>query len=411
MLCLYEKISDSTAYQHHILASSQQLTSFDHLIFLCLNPSILPNTSLALFQGRYMKKLLFFLVIFFNQSLIAYTITFALNKGDSAVSPSFLQQIKADFGSSIFVETGTYSGESTKVAAQIFPEIYSVELNQNLYNQACSKFTQQSHVHLYQGHSPEFLRSICPTLHARSSSIVFWLDAHECGTGHYHDIVTPIVEELRALAECNMNDAIVLIDDMRCFGSTIGDHEIYAFDGYPSFQKICSLLKDINPNYTCILAGDTLIAYDAMRYNPSISPVAYACTYSRMYNTDDTNDEIVNYESVIAKAIGKELETINYVYRDTTLFDSSEFHAYLWTGLIASEHGNHKKALTEFTRVLNKGYTHWRIYWYQAQAAFNSGNETLALEALTVTLAIHKTYAPALNLKKKIKSFDVGVIQ
>src|SRR5689334_9892877 len=59
---------------------------------------------------------------------------------EGSLKLSLLQMLKTAFGSEIFIETGTYLGDTTAVAAAIFSEVHTVELFPELFNQAHERF-------------------------------------------------------------------------------------------------------------------------------------------------------------------------------------------------------------------------------------------------------------------------------
>jgi hypothetical protein len=64
--------------------------------------------------------------------------------------------------------------------------------------------------------------------------MLFWLDGHE-----YHDI--PLVEELNQIKSLKRNDHIIMIDDVRMFGTEI-------WGGF-QLQTVLDLIMEINPEY------------------------------------------------------------------------------------------------------------------------------------------------------------------
>ncbi len=351
------------------------------------------------------KKQSLILLLLCFQSLQGSTLRFSYNKDGHThvMSPSFLRDICTAFDRSIFVETGTYCGETTGVAATLCSQVHSVEMSEDLYKNATQRLQAYSNVQLYNGHSVFFLDRFCSQRHADAHRMVFWLDAHYSGgvTTQYNDQSTPIIGELKALADNNMGDAVIMIDDVRCFGSLYKQQELAACPGYPSLQKVCQLLKAINPNYACVLYGDTLIAYDAVRYNPSISPVMHACTYSRLYDGDgDLSSSIVEQEALISVP-DQEKDVLIFLLHERAMRQQEDVHAFLWYGLMIAKTWP-KLAQTAFRKVLERGYTHWRIYWYSAQAAYDAADYDVALQYAQQTVERNPDYAPAVDLQQKI---------
>lgn len=111
----------------------------------------------------------------------------------------------------LFVETGTFKGDSLAEARELFPECYSIEIADDFYQRACERFRDDDSIHLLLGNSAAKLREID---FSKSSSGVFWLDAHYSGgtTGGEGDC--PLLTEVEFIARLEI-DTYILIDDAR----------------------------------------------------------------------------------------------------------------------------------------------------------------------------------------------------
>ena len=113
------------------------------------------------------------------------------------------------------METGTFMGSTTAKAADIFQEVHSIELSQDLYQRALDQFQGRGNVTLYQGDSAQILPSI---LTANKEKILLLLDAHySAGVTARGKTNTPIFDELRAIKASKKKNVVVLIDDIRNF--------------------------------------------------------------------------------------------------------------------------------------------------------------------------------------------------
>lgn len=146
-------------------------------------------------------------------------------------------------GAKIFIETGTYKGDSIKTALDFgFESLYSVELNDKLFRQCCKRFSGISHLHLYCGDSPDVLQTILQNI---NSKCIFWLDAHYSyslntpGSEKYGP--APLLQELDSIAGSSINNHVIFIDDCRLFGTSSW--------GYLSKNTVLKKLYQINPNY------------------------------------------------------------------------------------------------------------------------------------------------------------------
>ena len=61
--------------------------------------------------------------------------------------------LKETFLLDVFVETGTYVGETTNVAASIFDAIHTIELSERLYLAAARRFINDINVSVHHGSS------------------------------------------------------------------------------------------------------------------------------------------------------------------------------------------------------------------------------------------------------------------
>lgn len=115
----------------------------------------------------------------------------------------------------VFVETGTFQGDTAHSVAPFFERIYTIELSDSLFPRAAARFGQVPHVSVLHGDSPKVLRELHESLHTKG--VLYWLDAHWCGPytgGETREC--PLLDELKAIAAVN-DQTVVLIDDARLF--------------------------------------------------------------------------------------------------------------------------------------------------------------------------------------------------
>jgi hypothetical protein len=116
---------------------------------------------------------------------------------------------------SIFVETGTYLGETTNMAMQHFEKVHTIEIKEDLYTRAKHTFSKKYNVVCYLGDSSIVLVDICKTL---DKATCFWLDGHYSagGTGKGTKNI-PLYEELEIIMKECKQSCLILIDDCRLF--------------------------------------------------------------------------------------------------------------------------------------------------------------------------------------------------
>lgn len=154
------------------------------------------------------------------------------------------------FGPKVFVETGTYMGDMVASAMPHFREVYSVELNLELYERARKIFAAHRNVHIMQGDSSDVLSLILLKI---TEPCLFWLDGHFSGgiTARGHTDF-PILQELECIREHKIKNHVILIDDARLFGSS---------SNIPSKRQVTESLTSINASYTIEERDDIIRAF------------------------------------------------------------------------------------------------------------------------------------------------------
>lgn len=131
-----------------------------------------------------------------------------------------------------WIETGTYLGTTTNFLSELYPYVYSIEPEPQLYKSASKRFAGRN-IKLFNDVSENVLPSLLNTL---KGDINFWLD------GHYSKGITfkgskncPVEEELEAIEKsfANFNKITILIDDVRLFHTTNTD-----YNNYPSINYL-----------------------------------------------------------------------------------------------------------------------------------------------------------------------------
>lgn len=153
------------------------------------------------------------------------------------------------YGCDVFVETGTFRGDTVQAMRPHFQEIHSIEVYPPLYERARSRFVNATNVHIYHGDSASVLRDVLRQVERRA---LFWLDGHYSGEGTgMGGSECPIEGELAAIGGHFRNDHCILIDDARHFGVD---------PQYPSTEHVTRLLLTINAGYEIRVENDCIIA-------------------------------------------------------------------------------------------------------------------------------------------------------
>lgn len=166
----------------------------------------------------------------------------------------YLQQ----YGSGkIFVETGTYRGDTVQLALNAgFEFVHTIEVDRGMYDKCAERFNGNPNVKLWFGDSVDIIPQILEELNEPAT---FWLDAHASGPlsgGKYAPC--PLVLELESIygkkkikftdrgsemyiEKTSINNHTIMVDDRRLFGTPEW--------GYVQESQIMNLIFAINPNY------------------------------------------------------------------------------------------------------------------------------------------------------------------
>lgn len=169
-----------------------------------------------------------------------------------------LNSYKDKYALKIFIETGTFFGETVEYFKNSFKKVYSIELAEDLASKAKQRFENDRQVEIIQGDSGSLLKGILKDIR---EPVLFWLDGHYSSEFFVGDELiktartdkdTPVVEELDTVLSSPINH-VILIDDARGFDG-IGD--------YPSISSIKrKVRKAKGPAYDCKVENDIIQIY------------------------------------------------------------------------------------------------------------------------------------------------------
>jgi hypothetical protein len=145
------------------------------------------------------------------------------------------------------VETGTFTGDMLAAMMPFFDRLVSIELSDQLYRWAQTRFRHQRKVQLHRGDSTKILPLILSELREPA---LFWLDAHYSGGMTARGTLeSPIIDELDAVLNHPLNGHVVLVDDARLF---VGRH------GYPTLDAVRRVVAARKPMLSVETALDIL---------------------------------------------------------------------------------------------------------------------------------------------------------
>jgi len=153
------------------------------------------------------------------------------------------------------VETGTYRGDMVYGTKNIFKQIYSVELSEELCQRAQNRFRNNNHISVNCGDSSQVLSKILPQI---KEPCLFWLDAHYSGwiTAQIGGgIESPIFEELRQIFNSDIKCDVILMDDARCF---VGEK------GYPRINELKEFVLSKRPDWEFEVKDDIIRTYQSL---------------------------------------------------------------------------------------------------------------------------------------------------
>lgn len=194
----------------------------------------------VLFEGKYVHLN----PLFFLYSPFAYA-------DDPVTKQSILRNIAKNRTLTVFVETGTYKGDTTYQLRNDFKKMYSIELDKKLHKNAVKMFAKFKHIELLQGDSGKVIPLVLKKLKVPA---LFYLDGHYSrGITAKADLDTPIVAEILAVLKHPVKGHVVLIDDERLF---VGKND------YPTLYSMRKIVKSINPNLKFIVKNDMIRIYE-----------------------------------------------------------------------------------------------------------------------------------------------------
>lgn len=152
-----------------------------------------------------------------------------------------------EFRPEVFVETGTLFGDMTYAQRNRFRRLYSIELDDTLFERATRRFKGHPHIRILHGDSGQ---KITEVLRELDGPCLFWLDAHYSGgiTAHGEEM-TPIYDEIRHILGHPIKRHVIVIDDARLFNGT---------DGYPTFRALRDFVDSIDRDCLTWIENDTI---------------------------------------------------------------------------------------------------------------------------------------------------------
>ncbi len=198
---------------------------------------------------------------------ISWHIKFRYNKiREKIIIPPYTEKrsiilgYKEKYNTHVFVETGTFLGDTIALFKNQFKKLISFELSEELAAKAAARFSEEKHITIVNGDSGKLLASCLEKI---DEPCLFWLDGHyssEFFMGSEYIVTakgekeTPILEELKAILNHPVKQHVILIDDARCFTGG-GD--------YPALTELKSFVHGFRKDV------DIVVKRDIIRITPS----------------------------------------------------------------------------------------------------------------------------------------------
>ena len=145
---------------------------------------------------------------------------------------------------SLWIETGTYYGETTKLLSKISKKTISIEADKNLFETSNRILKKFKNVEILNGKSEDLLDKVI-SKNLNFKNVCIYLDAHLCQdhlkntkTFGNENTATPILNELEIITKylANFEKIVVLIDDIRLFQGK--------FQNYPNKNTLVNWCKE-----------------------------------------------------------------------------------------------------------------------------------------------------------------------
>ncbi len=168
-----------------------------------------------------------------------------------------INRLRRRTGASVFVETGTFMGETTARAAMVFEKVYTIELGHELAMRAKDRFKNNKNVVLIEGDAIVMLARVFED-YKFDNAIVF-LDGHfsegitACG-----EVAEPAIIELEFLAKHKQRIGGIVVDDFRTFGVVAG---------HPTKAQLLASAESLfgSDGYTVSVLMDQLLIYKPLK--------------------------------------------------------------------------------------------------------------------------------------------------
>ena len=170
----------------------------------------------------------------------------------SSPSPEFVKHEiikKNNLDNTLWIETGTYYGDTTNLLSNLSSKVISIEADKRLYDLAVKKFQNSKNIQIINNKSQNTLNEILKN-NQNHKNLCLYLDAHLCmdhltkeATFKEENLETPIMVELNIIEKylTKFDRVNILVDDIRLFdGKT---------QNYPNLNEIVDWARKNKSNW------------------------------------------------------------------------------------------------------------------------------------------------------------------
>lgn len=173
---------------------------------------------------------------------------------------SFVKHLAQEEGYADFVETGTYLGETTLWASDLFSRVYTVEIQEKFQSEAKLNCAGHDNIKFFLGRTEERIPDILKELNGPA---IFWLDAHAGGGWYADKDDCPLLDELRQIAVRGVADDFVIIDDAR--GFLAPPPPPFDADVWPPIHAVLDAIDPTRNRYIVVISDMIICAPTRLR--------------------------------------------------------------------------------------------------------------------------------------------------
>jgi hypothetical protein len=167
-----------------------------------------------------------------------------------ALELDILKLLKEDYTKyTCFIETGTFCGETIFAFEPYFERLFTIEFSEFYYNNTKKKYLGDK-IDFINGDSSIVFSSLLPTIREKC---IFFLDGHySSGNTGQSTKDCPLNEEITHINNHFVNEAIIIIDDFRLFGTS-------DYEDWSSINKD-DILEILSSRINCVYHLDSAMA-------------------------------------------------------------------------------------------------------------------------------------------------------